>query len=158
MRSESNKRPIPPWSILHRHVSLVRSPARLLITSRGIHQRSGPSHHTTQSQKPPILPAFYIHSGRISSSALHTETRLGKRARLACRASGIQLSPAPQSTQTVPPVTFEYVPAQHRHASVDRHEVVRVAVLHQLPSVARRHARMIHLTFSIDKSSEIAQL
>ncbi len=40
---------------------------------------------------------------------------------------------------------FEYVPVQPRHASVDRHEAVRVAVLHQLPSAARRHARMLHL-------------
>ena len=42
----------------------------------------------------------------------------------------------------------EYMPAQHRHASVDRHEPVRVAVLHQLPSAAGRHARMLHLSIS----------
>ena len=39
-----------------------------------------PSHHTTQSNKPPIPPAVYIYSGRASSSENRTETRLGKRA------------------------------------------------------------------------------
>ena len=79
--ASSNKRPIPRWSILRRSVSLARSPASLLITSRGIQQPSGPTHHTTQSHRPPILPAVYIYSGRASSSAsLRTETRLGKRA------------------------------------------------------------------------------
>ena len=52
----------------------------------------------------------------------------------------------------------ENVPAQHRHASVDRHEVVRAALPHQLPSAASRDARMLHLTFGIGWSSETAQL
>jgi hypothetical protein len=59
------------------------------------------------------------------------------------------LSPAPQVTQTVAlvaPVAPEYVPAQHRHASLDRHEAVGVAVRHQLLSAATRHARMPHLS------------
>jgi hypothetical protein len=66
----SNKRPVPPWSILCRDVSLAPSPASLLITSRGIQQPSRPSHHTTQSNTPPTLPAVYIHSRRASSSAI----------------------------------------------------------------------------------------
>ena len=33
-----------------------------------------------------------------------------------------------------------------RSASVDRHEAVRVALLHQLPSAATRHAPMLHLS------------
>ena len=40
----------------------------------------------------------------------------------------------------------EGLPAKHRHASVDRHEVVRVVVLHKLPSAAKHHARMLHLS------------
>jgi hypothetical protein len=119
-------------------------------TSRGIQQRSG----TTQYNKPPILPAVYIYSGRVSFSELRTETRLVQKAwhgqDMPRLRNCIQLSPAPQSTQAVPPVTLEYLPAQHRHPSVDRHEAVRVAVLHQLPSAATRHARMTHHTFGID--------
>jgi hypothetical protein len=53
-------------------VSLARSPASLLATSRGMQQPSGPSHDTTQSNKPSILSAVYIYSGRASSSAIHT--------------------------------------------------------------------------------------
>ncbi len=58
------------------------------------------------------------------------------------------LSPAPQLTQVVAlvaPVAPEYVPAQHRHASVHRHEALRVAVLHELPSAATRHAPILRL-------------
>jgi hypothetical protein len=72
---------------------------------------------------------------------------------MTCPACGIQLSPVGQLTQAVSPVapgTLENLPAQHRHASVDRHQAVRVAVLHKLPSAARRDARMLHLTFGID--------
>jgi hypothetical protein len=69
---------------------------------------------------------------------------------MTCRASGKQLSPAPQSTQPDAPNTFEYFPAQYRHPLVDRHDEARAAVLHQLPSAARRDARMLHLTFGID--------
>ena len=77
--ASSNKRPIPRWSILRHSVSLVQSPARLRITSRGIQQPSRPSHDTTQSNKPPIPPAVYIHIfGRASSSENRTETRLGR--------------------------------------------------------------------------------
>jgi hypothetical protein len=87
-RASSSKQPILRWSILRRNVSLARSPASLRITSRGIQQRSGPSHDTTQSNKPFILPAVYVHSGRELLCAIRTETRLGKRAcydaRLAC--------------------------------------------------------------------------
>jgi len=41
------------------------------------------------------------------------------------------LSPAGQKLQYVGPVFVmtEYLPAQHRHTSVDRHELIRVAVL-----------------------------
>jgi hypothetical protein len=70
-RPSSNNQPIPPWSILRGNVSLGRSPAspaRLLITSRDIQQCSGPSDHTTQSNKPPILPSVYIHSRRATPS------------------------------------------------------------------------------------------
>ena len=66
-------------------------PVRLFITSRGIQQPSRPSHAATQSHKPPIPPAVYIYSGRASSSVIHTETRLRKRA-----SYDINLSPAPQ--------------------------------------------------------------
>ena len=65
------------------------------------------------------------------------------------REQHVSLSPASQVTQVVAlvaPVAPEYVPAQHRHASVDRHEAVRVALLHQLPSAATRHAPMLHLS------------
>ncbi len=55
------------------------------------------------------------------------------------------LSPAPQVTHAAAPAG-EYVPAQHRHASVDRHETVCVAVLDQLASAATRHAPMLHLS------------
>jgi hypothetical protein len=55
----------------------------------------------------------------------------------------MHLSPALHVTHAAAPAG-EYVPAQHRHASVHRHEVVRVAVLHQLPSAATRHAGHIH--------------
>jgi hypothetical protein len=80
--SYCNKRPILRVEYPPANVSLARSPASLLITSWGIHQPSGPSHDTTQSNKP---PAVYIYSGRASSSALGTETRLGKRASHAAR-------------------------------------------------------------------------
>jgi hypothetical protein len=70
----SNQRPIPPWSMLRRNVSLARSPASLLITSSGIQQPSRPAHHTTQSNKPPILAAVCIYSRRACSSAIRTET------------------------------------------------------------------------------------
>jgi hypothetical protein len=78
--AQSNKRPIPRWSILRRSASLARSRASLLITSRGIQQPSGPSHHTTQSNKPSIPPVVYIYSGLPSSSENSTEIRLGTRA------------------------------------------------------------------------------
>ena len=58
----------------------------------------------------------------------------------------MHLSPAPQGTHADAPVTPEYVPAQHRDASVDRHARLRVAVLHELGSGARRHAAMLHLS------------
>jgi hypothetical protein len=121
------------------------------------HAASGPSHHTTQSNKSPIPPAVYIYSGRASSSVIHTETRFRK-----WTSYHIHLSPAPQVTHADDAVTFEYVPAQHRHASVDRHEPVRVAVLHQLPSAASRHARMLHLSsappFVVHSSSPVRHL
>ncbi len=138
--AQSNKRPISPWSILRRNVSLARSPASLCITSRGIQQPRGPSHAATQSNKPPIPPAVYMYSGRASSSVIQTETSLGKRA-----SYHIHLLPAPQLTHADDPAD-EYVPAQHRHASIDRHETLRLAVLHWLPSAASRHARMIYFS------------
>jgi hypothetical protein len=120
---------------------LARSPASLLITSSGIQQPSRPSHHTAQSNKPPILATVYIYSRRACSSAIRTETRLGSRHK---RPSyHMHLSPAPQVTHADAPAS-ENVPAQHRHASVHRHE--HVAVLHQLPSAATRHAPMLHLS------------
>jgi hypothetical protein len=139
-------------------VSLERFSVRLLITSRGIQQPSGPSHDTHNLTSPLYFPLSSIsYSGRVSSSELHTETRLGKRA-----SYHIHLSPAPQGTHTddsFAPVIIEYVPAQHRHASVDRHEPARVAVLHHLPSAARRHARMLHLSSAppFDAHSLVAQ-
>ena len=135
--AQSNKQPLPRWSILRRNVSLTRSPVRLLIPSRGIQQPSGPSHAATQSNKPPILPAVYIY---YTSSVIHTETRLGKRV-----SYEIHLLPPSHVAHADAPAV-EDVPAQHRHASVDRHEAVRVAVLHQLPSAAKRHAHMLHLS------------
>jgi len=62
-----------PRAILH------RSPASLLITSKGIEQPSGTGHDTAQSNKPPIIPTAYICSGGAFSSGIRTETRLGKR-------------------------------------------------------------------------------
>ena len=125
---------------IRNNVSLARSPVSLLITSRDIQHPSGPSKDTTQSKKPPIPPVVYVYFGRASSSVIHTETRLGERA-----SYHIHLLPAPQVTQADAPA-FENVPAQHRYASVDRHETVRVAVLHQLRSAARRHARQLRLS------------
>jgi hypothetical protein len=58
----------------------------------------------------------------------------------------MHLSPAPQLDKHADAPAGENVPVQHRHASVDRNEPVRLAVLHQLPSAARRHARMLHLS------------
>jgi hypothetical protein len=130
--------------MLRRNVWLARCPGRLLLSSRGIQQPTRPSHHTTRSHKPPTLAAVYIYSRRAASSGIRTETRLGKRA-----SYDMHLSPAPQLTQVVAlvaPVALEYVPAQRRHASVHRHEPLRVAVLHQLPSAATRHAPMLHLS------------
>ena len=122
-------------------------PASLLITSRGIQQPSRPSHHTTHSNKPPILASVYICSRRAASSVIHREARLGSRHK---RTSyHMHLSPALQSTHADVPAGM-YVPAQHRHASVDTHDADRVAVLHQLPSAARRDAPMLHLSFVID--------
>ncbi len=135
----SNKRPIPPWSIHRRNVSLVRCPGRLLMTSRVIQQPTRPSHHTTQSHKPPVLTAVYIYSRRASTSVIRTETRLCKRA-----SYDMHLLPASQGTHADAPAG-EYVPAQHRHASVDRHEPLRLTLLHQLLSAARRHAPMLHV-------------
>ncbi len=88
-RASSNKRPIPRWSIFRRNVSLARSPASLLITTKGIEQPRGPSHDTTQANKHPVLAADYIYSRRASSSAIRTETRLCKRAWNAAQAAGI---------------------------------------------------------------------
>ncbi len=75
--------------MLRRKVSLARSPASLLITSSGIQQPSRPSHHTTQSNKPPLLAAVCIYSRRAASSAIRTETTLGKRASYDARAACI---------------------------------------------------------------------
>jgi hypothetical protein len=138
-RPSSNKRPIPPWSILRRNVSLARCPGRLLMSPSGIQQPSRPSHHTTQSHKPPVLTAVYIYSRRASSSVIRTETRLCKRA-----SYDMHLLPAPQGTHAAAPAG-EYVPAQHRHGSVDTHEPLRLTLLHQLPSAARSHAPMLHV-------------
>ncbi len=145
-------------------MSLPWSPVRLLITSRDIHQPSGPSNHSTQSNKPPILPAVYIYSGRASSSVVHTETRSGKRACMTCRETNLHHSPAGQLAQNDSPwvaspwvVMVEYfdcaapnLPAQYRHASVDRHETVCAALLHQLTSAERCDPRIFHLTFGRD--------
>ena len=112
-RASSNKRPIRRWSMLRRNVPLARCPGRLLMTSRGIQQTTRPSHHTTQSSKPPILAAVYMYSRRAASPAIRTETRSGKLA-----SYDMHLLPAPQGTQAVAlvaPVATEYVPAQHRH-------------------------------------------
>ncbi len=79
-RASSNKRPIRRWSMLRRTVSLARCPGRLLMTSRGIQQPTRPSHHTTQSNKPPIPADVYIYSRRASFPAIRTETRSAKRA------------------------------------------------------------------------------
>ncbi len=141
---------------VRRHTSLVyveyppaqcvphQSPGSPLITSRDTQQPSGPSHHTTESNKSPILPAVYRYSRRTSSSVMHTETRLGKRAcheGMTCRAYGIQLSPVGQLTQAarlVAPDTAENLPAQHRHASVDRNEPLGLAVFYE-PLSAELH-------------------
>jgi hypothetical protein len=56
------------------------------------------SHHTTQSNKPPILAAGYIYSRRASSSVIHTETRSGKRASYDARAACISHLPHSQNT------------------------------------------------------------
>ncbi len=125
--AQSIKWPIPSWSTLRRNVSLARSLVRLLITSRGIQQPTGPSHAATQFNKPPIPPAVYTYSGRASSSVIQTETRFRKRA-----SYDIHLIPAPQLTHADAPAG-ENVPAQHRHASVDRHEVVRVRCFTSCP-------------------------
>ncbi len=66
---------------------------------------------TTQSNKPPLLPAVYVYSRRASSEAIHTETRLCKRT-----SYDMHRLPAPQGTHADAPAG-EYVPAQHRHAS-----------------------------------------
>ncbi len=44
---------------------MIRRNASLLINSRGIQQPSGPSHDTTQSNKPPILAAAFVYSRRV---------------------------------------------------------------------------------------------
>jgi hypothetical protein len=129
----------------------ARCPGRLLMSSRGIHCYSSPAaycitpHNLTS---PPYFPlSTYIlveqppsqYAQRLDWVSGHHMTR----------EQHASLSPAPQVTQVVTlvaPVTPEYVPAQHRHASVDRHEAVRVALLHQLPSAATRHAPMLHLS------------
>jgi hypothetical protein len=108
-RSSSNERPIWRWSMLRRNVSLARSPASLFITSSGLQQPTRPSHHTTQSNKPPILAAVYIYSRRAASPAIRTETRSAKRA-----SYDMHLLPATQGTHTDAPVAPEYVPAQQR--------------------------------------------
>jgi len=41
---------------IRHNVSFVWSPVRLLITSRGIQEHSGPSHHTTNLTSPLYLP------------------------------------------------------------------------------------------------------
>ena len=61
---------------------------------------------------------------------------------MTCHATNMHLSPVGQSVQ-LNADTNEYLPAQHRHSSVDRHEAVHAAVLRQLPSVAKRDARML---------------
>jgi hypothetical protein len=98
-------------------------------------------HITRQFNTPPIPPAVYIYSGRAFSSVVNTETRWVKRA-----SYYIHLLPASQLTHADTPVIIEYVPVQHRHASLDRHEAVRATVLHQVSSAARRHAHILHLS------------
>ncbi len=56
----------------------------------------------------------------------------------------ISNAPLSQSTHAAAPAA-EYLPAQHRHASVHTHQPLRLAVLHQLPSAARRHAGILQL-------------
>ncbi len=108
-----------------------------------IQQPSRPAHDTTQSNKPPRLAAVYVYSRRASSSAIRRETRLGSRH---TRPSyDKHLVPASQSEHREAPPS-EYLPAQEREGWVERHEEVRVAVLHQLPSAATRHAPMLHLS------------
>ena len=107
-------------------VSLARSHAYLGAYS------SPAGHRMPESNKPPIPPAVYIHTGRASSSVIQTETRFRKRA-----SYDINLLPVRQGTHANASVPIEYVPAQHRHASEDRHEPLGLAVLHQLPSAAK---------------------
>ena len=60
--------------------------------------------------------------------------------------NGFAILPAPQLTHAAAPAS-EYVPAQHRHASVDRHEPpLPLGVIDQLPSAATRHAPILHLS------------
>ncbi len=177
--ASSNKRPIPRWSILRRNVSLARSPASLLITSRGIQQPSGHRITPQNLTSPLYLPlSTYI---LVEHPPLHYAQRLDwvrghdmprdKYASLTFRAAltnclsivrhdGVLACATPRyisrQTQTAwcrgaaLPDTVRYLPAQHRHSSVDSHEGVRAAVLHQLSSAVRRDARMLHLTFGID--------
>ena len=97
-RASSNKRPIRRRSMLRRNVWLARCPGRLLMTPRGIHQPTRPSHHTTQSNTRPILAAVYMYSRRAASPAIRTETSSPKPATY-----HIHLSPAPQGTHADAP-------------------------------------------------------
>jgi hypothetical protein len=104
-RPSSNKRPIRRWSMLRRKVWLARCPGRLLMTSSGILQPTRPSHHTTQSNTPPILAAVYMYSRRAASPAIRRETSSAKRA-----SYHMHLLPAPQGTHAdalLAPVAFE---------------------------------------------------
>jgi hypothetical protein len=58
---------------------------------------------------------------RSSNVCLFLETRLCKRA-----SYDVHLLPDPQSTHAVDPDTFEYLPVQHRHASVHTHQPLRM--------------------------------
>ena len=92
-------------------------PASLLITSRGIHQPSRPSYHTTQSNKPPILAAVYIYSRRASSSVIRRETRLDKQASYDARAACISLTCVAADTSGRSPVLRVFACAAARRMS-----------------------------------------
>ncbi len=122
-------------------MNLARFPVRLLITFRDMQQPSRLSETTIHKLRSPLYLPLSTYILVKHPPPRYTETILGKRA-----SNDIHLSPTSQLTHADAAGTLEYMPAQHRHASVDRHEAVRAAVLHQLPSAARRHAHMLHLS------------
>ena len=107
--------------------------ANLLINSRTIQQPSGPSHDTPQSNKPPLLPAAYMHILVKHPPPKYEQTLGWVRDHHITRQHHQSLTCVAVDTHGRCCRSCHsgvLACSQHRHGSGHRHEPLRLAMLH----------------------------